>query len=137
MMNIDSGSFSEQTLFSSLVSKRCCGFSGRSSSTATNAVDLELDIPDLPDDCRLMRWQIPNTESYEWIDYKALLTERRGETKKKKKKNDGPLDSGIVSDEGAADAVALEKTSMSAVSVWDLALDYELSDYVDWDMEFK
>ena len=52
----------KETLFSALVSKRVKDDHG---------VNLSLDIPDLPDDVSLFKWQIPATESYDWIDYKS------------------------------------------------------------------
>ena len=52
----------KETLFTALVSKRIKGDQG---------VNLSLDIPDLPDDVNLFKWQIPATESYDWVDYKS------------------------------------------------------------------
>lgn len=56
------GNLNKETLFSALISKRVKDDHG---------VNLSLDIPDLPEDVSLFKWQIPATESYDWIDYKS------------------------------------------------------------------
>lgn len=107
-----------ETLFSSLVSKK---------APDSTIHQIHLDIPDLPNDVSFFNWQIPQTPSYEWIDYHNLMLKPTQETNN--------IDEGFcsikcspVSQKTSDEECKLEK------DVWEAALSLSISDYVDWEM---
>jgi hypothetical protein len=137
---------SEQTLFSALISKRIThhekSLNLKDRNQPTEQL-IKLDIPDLPDDSAFMLWQIPSSQSYEWIDYAQVAQKTQylvpGSTSNK------PIaaDSGISSDEGPHSDKCSPRvftaipTNQNSDDVWEVILQYRLSDYCDWDMMKK
>lgn len=104
----------------------------RKLSANTSEEIIKLDIPDLPEDQCLMQWQIPTTQSYEWIDYaQASQLERKGIA----------VDSGISSDEGGGIVshknLSITRPIDNIDKLWEQTLQYKLSEYTNWDMKKK
>lgn len=92
----------------------------------------------MPEDQHQMKWQIPSTQSYEWIDYAQTAHKI---TLPLPIQGGMVVDSGISSDEGG---VILSHKSYSNTrfihnlnNLWERILQYELSEYIDWDMKKK
>jgi hypothetical protein len=108
----------KRTIFSSLVSKK----------TRTNeAVNVKLDIPDLPEDVKFYQLQVPGTDSYEWVDYASArpVSAVSGRGSKERPSTD---------DEGFCSVKSSPVSEGGRREVWDTILDMSISDYVDWDM---
>lgn len=98
-----------------------------------DGIDLNLDIPDLPDDVNLFKWQIPNSTGYEWVDYKNLS--KTPKTPKIKKLNLASDDEGFFSTKCSPSLNKKEKiVENKNDEFWDKVLKLSISDYIDWDM---
>lgn len=141
---------SEQTLFSALISKRLDHYEknldldGKKPKSASTAEEIiKLDIPDLPEDSGLMQWQIPGSQTYEWINYAQVaqnLIVPMSRISASTHVHAIAVDSGISSDEGGGAASnKCSPTSRPIAAgnddVWELTLRYQLSNYTDWDMK--
>lgn len=108
----------KDTLFSALVSKKVPKFEG---------LDFDLDIPDLPSDKTFLKWQIPKTKTYEWIDY----TDTDPETEL------GHQDEGFYSNK-CSPYIAKDKNNKdNSEEIWEKLVDFKYSNYIDWDMKFS
>ena len=124
----------KETLFSALVSKRVKDDHG---------VNLSLDIPDLPDDVSLFKWQIPTTESYDWIDYKSSrFNDLKSITSEFDSKN--TVDEGFISNKSSPNSASSDRKFPDSAScqnvesendVWEQSLkNFRTTEYLDWDM---
>ena len=113
-------------MFSALVSK---------TTKHNDNVNLNLDIPDLPDDVNYLQWQVPTANSFEWINYTNLMeapTKKSNSAKTPTKKTSnlvGTDDEGFCSVKSSPLSIKLENNDL-----WDSILDYSISEYIDWDM---
>ena len=90
-----------------------------------NGVELNLDIPNLPENVEHVNWQVPISEGYEWINYKDLM-----EKVSDKKTANYTDDEGFFSVKFSPLSLKDDKEN----ALWDQVLDYSISDYLDWDM---
>ncbi|CAF0942274.1 unnamed protein product [Brachionus calyciflorus] len=104
----------KNTLFSALVSKQVSDSDG---------LDLNLDIPDLPDDVSLLKWQIPNTKTFEWVDYTELKEEVKVSNE----------DEGFYSNKNSP-FIKKERQNLPD-EIWDEILTLKFSEYLNWDMK--
>jgi len=118
------------SVFSALISKN------QSSNTCDDSEDpgeinIHLEIPDLPKDINLFKWQIPSSASYEWIDYKKILSKPYKALKKTSV-------AGLSDDEGFHSSFDVSRSDCLSEqreeNIWDMANKYKISDYVDWQM---
>lgn len=123
-----------ETLFSSLISKTTC--------SDTSAEAFNLDIPNLPENAELIKWQIPTSASYEWIDYHGLMgkaIKSGGRDQEMTKINDiDDKDEGFGTDKSSPESTSLssneDDTTQFVEMAWNDALKLEISDYSNWDM---
>lgn len=88
---------------------------------------IHLDIPDLPNDVNLLNWQIPQTSSYEWIDYHNLMV-------KSKETINNNVDEGFCSIKCSPTSQKTSDDEKNESNIWEKALNLSISDYVDWEM---
>ena len=127
----------KDTLFSALVSKPI-------KKKDQDKIDFNLDIPDLPQDRNFIKWQIPNTSNYEWIDYKNLMqnnnylkvkTDRSCSPTSNTSSNNQMIDDeGFCSDKCSPIINTSRSKLQDSNNLWDNALKYTISEYIDWDM---
>lgn len=90
-----------------------------------------MEIPDLPQDINLFKWQIPNSTSYEWIDYKKILSKPYRVPNK-------PGVNTLSDDEGFHSSFDVSRSDFLSEdreeNIWEMANKYKISDYVDWQM---
>ncbi len=110
----------KNTIFSALVTK---------TTQKPAAVDIDLDIPDLPEDMKYYELQVPGTESYEWVDYANVKSIRS--RKKNNEKGSYTDDEGFCS---VKSSPVSDKLHAKEKELWDTILDFSISDYIDWDM---
>jgi hypothetical protein len=129
--------FTHETLFSALISK--------STKNESNLIDdIRLDIPDLPENVDYFRWQIPKTNNYEWIDYHQKMENNNlrtnAETNRMQKTNLNVSsgseydDEGFCSNKCSPNLTNVDTEINSNRNLWDLVLNFSISDYVNWDM---
>lgn len=109
----------KNTLFSALVSKKVPNEQG---------LDLNLDIPDLPQDTNFLKWQIPNTKSYEWIKFSDLKDQEED-------KDNDQADEGFYSTKCSPYQIRDQRSRKISEELWQNLVDYKFSDYIDWDMK--
>lgn len=124
-------------MFSALVSKPI-------KKKDQDKIDFNLDIPDLPQDRNFIKWQIPNTSNYEWIDYKNLMqnnnylkvkTDRSCSPTSNTSSNNQMIDDeGFCSDKCSPIINSSRSKLQDSNNLWDNALKYTISEYIDWDM---
>lgn len=100
-----------------------------------DGTDLNLDIPDLPDDVNLITWQIPNTSTYEWINYnnQSLTIDQNQSVNKTTKANLIFDDEGFYSNKCSPNLSTSEYLKIN--DPWEKALKFSISEYIDWDMK--
>lgn len=124
------------TLFSSLISK---------TTGSDNGVDavFNLDIPNLPENAELIRWQIPTSVNYEWIDYHSLMGKATTVKVEGDQETTGISDLDDKDEGFGTDKSCPESTSLSSheddlahlVEVaWSDAMKLEISEYSNWEM---
>lgn len=122
------------TLFSSLISK---------TTGCDNGVDVvfNLDIPNLPEDAELIRWQIPTSVNYEWIDYHSLMgkatTAKAGEDQETMGIGDlDDKDEGFGTDKSSLESTSSHEDELAQLVevAWSDAMKLEISEYSNWEM---
>ena len=123
-------------MFSALISKTTKGDDG---------IDLTLDIPDLPENINLFKWQIPTSENYEWLGYRNIVQDENFKQKYQTASNLNRLAGDqIVSgkDEGFYSTKTTPNVSLCSVKendssgeIWENILKLSISEFVDWDMK--
>lgn len=118
------------TLFSALVSKTL---------KSNRGINVDLDIPDLPDDVNYVKWQIPNNQDFEWINYKDMMESKplkiKDFTSTSKKQ--------VLTDDEGFDSVPsspMQKQLLldpKSSEMWENVLKCSISNYVDWDMRHE
>ena len=140
----------KSTLFSALISKRLkhrtfvTGRDEHSASAGIIDVDVRLDIPDLPDDVALLKWQIPTTATYEWPSLATHLRARHQTLSRQKPQSslvavDCLDDEGFVSEKDTSshsNSFQQKQTQQRAAALqiaWENAWQLTVSPYVNWD----
>ncbi len=123
-------SLNKTSVFSALISKNEPS-NNSNDSEDPGEINIHLEIPDLPKDINLFKWQIPSSASYEWIDYKKILS-------KPYKVPNKPSLNTLSEDEGFHSSFDVSKSDCLSEdreeNIWDMANKYKISDYVDWQM---
>lgn len=134
--------FTQRTLFSALVSKKI-------SDDDLDNVNVKLDIPDLPDDVNLIRFQVPTSKNYEWIDYlDSTVNDLKSMTVSVVEKRRDPVfsDEGFFSNKdtpnisferGDQPAETDQRPSNHITIPLDLFENYRSTNYLDWDLREK
>lgn len=117
----------KETLFSALVARKV-------PSKSKNEIEgVNLELPDLPSDTAHLKWQVPTSKEYEWINYAREFDKTSlNYTPIKQEADKKRVDAKQTEDEGFHSI----KSSPSSRDdrLWDQIINYSLSDYIDWDM---
>jgi hypothetical protein len=97
-----------------------------------------LEIPDLPNDINSLRWQIPNTSNYEWINYhnqnRTTITKTTTTNESENIEDEGFCSSKSCSPNSSKEITHQEQEQENLDEIWSKALKLTISDYIDWEM---
>ena len=126
---------SKDSLFSALISK---------TTTGDDGIDLNLDMPDLPENADFLKWQIPTSPDYEWLNVRLLVQDKKLKQTSPYDYYKTPISKYLAADDEGFHSI---KTSPNeshqnseknlALDGWENSLKFKFSDYVDWDMRKK
>jgi hypothetical protein len=121
---------SKKSLFSALISK--------TTTHHNELLDINLDIPDLPDDLALVKWQVPSSPTYEWINYrKELKLDRTNDCRLPELTLASSSLAAPAHDEGFFSNRCSPLSQQKNDVLWEFAANHSISNYVDWDMKTR